>query len=171
MIRRGWALAEGGSVEEGILQLHQGLSTWRATQAGELGMPDFLAMLAEAYAKGGQIEEGLCILSEALTAVHKNGERHYEAELYRLKGELLLHRGRQKLAEAEESFWQAIDVARGQNAKSLELRAVVSLGRLWQQQGRWTEGRQVLTEIHSWFTEAFDTIDLQEATVLLEAST
>jgi predicted ATPase len=190
MITRGWALAERGSTEEGIVQLRQGLATLGAMGA-DLGQTHMLVRLAGAYARGGQTEEGLRLLAEALSAVHKNGERHYEAELYRLRGELLLQQvvGRDAEAvhthtsraavrtahtpslqtEAETCFRQAIDVARHQCAKSLELRAVMSLSRLWQKQGRRAEARQMLAELYGWFTEGFDTSDLQEAKALLEA--
>jgi DNA-binding winged helix-turn-helix (wHTH) protein/class 3 adenylate cyclase/predicted ATPase len=194
MIMRGWALAEQGSAEEGIVQLHQGLAIWRGMGV-ELGVPYFLAMLAEAYGKEGQAEEGLRILAEALDIMQRNDERRLEAELYRLKGELLLQEGigrdhgrtsntealivantkRRKgthslslQTEAEICFHQAIDVSRHQHAKSLELRAVISLSRLWQQQDKRAEARQVLMEIYSWFREGFDTPDLQEAKALLE---
>jgi predicted ATPase len=195
MCLRGWTLAEQGSVEEGIVQLCRGLATWR-TMGGELGLPHNLAMLAEAYGRGGQAEEGLLVLAEALTIVHKNGERQYEAELYRLKGELLLQQavGRGNTCttpmetsivaevkwgrtthtsplqtEAETCFRQALHISRDQRAKSLELRAAMSLSRLWQQQDKRTEARQILTEVYSWFTEGLDTPDLQEAKALLEA--
>jgi predicted ATPase len=175
-IVRGWALAEQGQVEEGIAQMQQGLAAWRAMGA-ELARPYFLALLAKAYGKAGQGEEGLKALTEALSLVDKTGERTWEAELYWLKGELLLaqegHRLqagglREKAKEAEECFLKAIEIARRQQAKSLELRAVMSLARLWQQQGKKEEARQMLTEIYSWFTEGFDTKDLQEAKALLE---
>jgi predicted ATPase len=114
-----------------------------------------------------------------LAVVHKTGERFYEAELYRLKGELSLESRQAKAGqdksgvrspqlEAEECFQKAIEISRGQQAKSLELRAVMSLSRLWQQQGEKTEARQMLEEIYHWFTEGFDTKDLQEAKALLE---
>jgi len=119
------------------------------------------------------------VLAEALAQVDKTGERFYEAELYRLKGELSLQSRqvetsqgksgvRSPESEAEECFQKAIDIARRQSAKSLELRAVMSLSRLWQQQGKIAEARQLLTEIYHWFTEGFDTKDLQEAKTLLE---
>ncbi len=168
MIRRGWALVEQGVVEEGLAQLHRGLASWQAM--GELGLPQFLAMLAEGYGKGGRAEEGLSMLTEALTAVHNTAERHYEAELYRLKGELLLQQGgREKIAEADGCFLQAINVARHQHTKSLELRAMMSLGRLWQRLGERADARQMLAEVYSWFTEGFETPDLQKAKTLLEA--
>jgi predicted ATPase len=129
--------------------------------------------LAEAYGKGEQAEEGLNVLAEALAVVDKTGERLYEAELYRLKGELLLQQSKvqdpkSNVEEAEECFQNAIAIARQQSAKSLELRAVMSLSRLWQQRGKKDEARQMLAEIYGWFTEGFDTKDLQEAKVLLE---
>jgi predicted ATPase len=113
------------------------------------------------------------VLDEALALVHRTGERCYEAELYRLKGELLLQGGKRhkKLVEVEERFRQAVAVARRQQAKALELRAAMSLGRLWQQQGKLAEARQMLAEVYGWFTEGFDTADLQEAKALLDALT
>jgi predicted ATPase len=109
-------------------------------------------------------------LAEALAHLDKTGERYCEAEIYRLKGECLLAQPgkRRKRREAEECFRQALDVARRQQAKSLELRAAMSLGHLWQQQGRRAEAHQILAEIYSWFTEGFETSDLQEAKALLE---
>jgi predicted ATPase len=116
-----------------------------------------------------QPEAGLAVLAEALTVAHANGEHHYEAELYRLKGELLLKQDVPDEPEAERCLCQAVDVARQQQAKSLELRAVMSLSRLWQQQGKCAEARQLLAETYGWFTEGFDTTDLQEAKALLAA--
>ena len=140
-----------------------------------VAQPYYLGLLAEAYGKGGQAEEGLRVVAEALEAAHNSGERNYEAELYRLKGELLLQQtaGGTGLSPlqigAESCFHQALDVARRQHAKSLELRAVMSLSRLWQGHGKREEARQLLAEIYGWFTEGFDTVDVQEAKALLEA--
>jgi predicted ATPase len=171
IILRAWTLAGQGQEEEGMTQLRQGLITWQATGA-KLGLPWWLALLAEVHGKVGQSGEGLGVLTEALAAVHKTGERYYEAELYRLKGTLTLRSQVQgpksKVEEAEECFHKAIEIARRQQAKSLELRAVMSLSRLWQQQGKRDEARQILAEIDGWFTEGFDTKDLQEAEALLE---
>ena len=128
----------------------------------------FLVLLAEAYGKVGQIEKGLSVLAEALTMVNKNGERWWEAELYRLKGELLLALATDNRLEAETCFHQALHVAHHQQAKSLELRAAMSLARLWQRQDKHVEAQQLLTEVYGWFTEGFDTVDLQEAKALLE---
>jgi predicted ATPase len=110
----------------------------------------------------------LRVIAEALAAVHNRGERCYEAELYRLQGELLLARPAKPHAEAAACFCQALAVARRQQAKSLELRAAISLSRLWQQQGKPDEARALLAPIYGWFTEGFDTADLQEAKALLD---
>jgi predicted ATPase len=174
-ILRGWALAEQGQEEEGIQQIHQGMAAARATGT-ESYRPYHLALLAEAHGKAGQAEEGLATLAEALTVVDNTGERFYEAELYRLRGTLTLQSKVQgpksKVEEAaEEYFLKAIEIARRQYAKSLELRAVMSLSRLWRQQGKREEARQLLAEIYNWFTEGFDTKDLQEAKALLEELT
>jgi predicted ATPase len=127
-------------------------------------------MLAEAYGKVGQAEAGLSVIAEALALMDKIGERGQEAELYRLQGELLLAQAgaRQQGQEAEACFHQAVDIASRQQAKSLELRAAMSLSRLWQQQGKRAEARELLAPVYSWFTEGFDTADLQEAGALLE---
>jgi predicted ATPase len=164
-VLRGWALAEQGHIEEGIAQIQEGLAVYRAT-GSELYRPYYLALLAEAYGKVGQTEEGLSILAEALALVDKTGECCYETELYRLKGELTLQ---SKVKEAEECFLKAIELARRQQAKSLELRATVSLSRLWQSQGKKAEAHKLLSKVYYWFTEGFDTLDLKEAKALLES--
>ena len=162
----GWVLVMQGQGEEGITQIRQGLAAYRAT--AEVGQPYYLALLAEAYGKVGQSAVGLGVLDEALAAVHKTGARVWEAELYRLKGELLLARCAEQHTEAETCFRQALDVARRQEAKSLELRAGMSLARLWQRQGKRAAARELLAPVYGWFTEGFDTADLQEAKTLLE---
>jgi class 3 adenylate cyclase/predicted ATPase len=169
LIRKGWAVATLGSAEEGIAQIRQGIATWReiGTKQAEL---QHLAMLAEAYKTGGQIEAGFSALAEALAIMHTSEERYYEAEVYRLRGELLLEEGK-KFKAAEESFLQALAVARQQGAKSLELRAVMSLCRLWQKRDMRAQAHQMLTEIYRWFTEGFNTLDLQEAKALLDTLT
>ncbi len=165
-IVQGWALAGQGQGETGITQMRQGLAAYRGTGA-ELGLPYQLARLAEVYGRTGLAEEGLSVLAEALAATDKTNDRRWAAELYRLKGELTLKQSSVQ-KEAEECFHQAIDIARRQSAKSLELRAAMSLARLWQSQGKKDEARQMLAEIYNWFTEGFDTKDLQEAKALLE---
>jgi predicted ATPase len=166
-IMRGWALAMQGQGAEGLTQLHQGLDAYRATGAA-FQRPHFLSMLAEVHRNLGQPEAGLTALREALALVETTGERYYEAELYRLQGELLLQHAVAQPGEAEDCFQQALAVARRQEAKSLELRAAMSLARLWQQQGKRAEARALLAPIYDWFTEGFDTADLQEAKALLE---
>ena len=169
-IIRGWALTEQGQDAEGLAQMRQGLADLRATGA-EIRLPLYLALLAEAYGKVGQSADGLTLLEEALAQAQRKGEYWQDAELYRLQGELLLAESKGRGAEvtAEECFHQALSVARRQQAKSLELRATMSLCRLWQQQGKRDEAHTMLTSIYSWFTEGFDTPDLQDARALLEA--
>jgi predicted ATPase len=129
-----------------------------------------LAMLAETYGKAVQADEGLMAVSEALARVKTTGEHWCEAELYRLKGELLMKTGtRDKVQEAEAYFHKALEAAHRQQAKSWELRTATSLSRLWQQQKKREEAHQLLAEIYGWFTEGFDTADLQEAKALLIA--
>src|SRR5207247_1077850 len=132
----------------------------------------YLALLAEGYRRGGQPAEGLKLLAEALAAVDQSGARFYEAELYRLKGELLLAQAGtgHEVHEAEACLRQALAVARRQQAKWLELRAATSLSRLWQQQGKRAAARHLLAEIYGWFTEGFATPDLREAQALLTES-
>jgi len=164
---RGGALVEQGQGEEGLAEMRQGLAVYQATGA-ELARPYWLALLAEGYAKLGRLEDGLSTLNEALTAAHNTGECWWEAELYRLKGGLLLQQAAGSGDEAETCFHQALDIARQQRAKSLELRAATSLSRLWQQHGKRAEARALLAPIYDWFTEGFDTADLQEAKALLD---
>jgi tetratricopeptide (TPR) repeat protein len=135
--------------------------------------------LAELYGNLGHVEKGLAILSEALAIEQKSGDCACEAELYRLKGELLLiQAGRgcspnvltegSVLSEAEACFHKSMEIARNQSARSWELRAAMSLGRLWERQGRKEEARRIVAEVYGWFTEGFDTKDLREANALLE---
>jgi predicted ATPase len=173
---RGWALAEQGQAVDGLAQMRQGLAIWQAT-GQKLGESLWLALLAEQYGKAAQVEEGLRLLSEALAVTYTRGVRLWEAELHRLRGELLLRQaveeGSSRIApmepEAETCVRQALEVARRQQAKSFELRAAMSLSRLWQQQGKRGEVRELLAGIYGWFTEGFDTADLQQAKVLLKA--
>jgi predicted ATPase len=166
---RGWALAAQGRHEEGMAQMRQGLASRRQRGAGAT-LAEYSARLGEAYGRIGQAEEGLCLLAEALALVDK-GDFWYEAEVHRIKGELLLRQAVPNAPQAEACFQQALAVARRQQAKSWELRAAMSLIRLWQQQGKRAEARQLLAPIYSWFTEGFDTFDLQEAKALLDELT
>src|SRR5262249_54742902 len=151
-ILRGWTLVEQGQGEAGIAQMCQGQAAHRATGSGRKG---YSYLLAEAYGKMGQTEEGLRVVAEALARSDNSGGG--EAELYRLKGELLLTRSSEYHVEAESCFRQALDIARRQETKSLELRAAMSLSRLWQQQGKRAEARELLAPVFNWFTEGFDT--------------
>jgi predicted ATPase len=165
-ILRGWTMAEQRQGAEGLAQMRQGLASYQATGAAVF-RPYYLAFLAEAYGKVGQTEAGLTALAEALAVVDNTGERYWEVEIHRLKGELLLALSAEKHAEAEACFHQALDIARRQQAKSLELRAAMSLSRLWQHRGKRDEARELLAPVYGWFTEGFDTADLQEAKALL----
>ena len=160
-VLQGWLLAQHGKGQEGILKMRQGATVVREQSY-------YAVPLAEAYGKEGQSEEGLRVISEELARVHKIGERFYEVELYRIKGELLLKKPVTDEEQAEGCFQKALEVARSQSAKSLELRATMSLSRLWQKRGKQKEARQLLAEIYSWFTEGFDTADLKVAKALLE---
>jgi predicted ATPase len=163
---RGEALVMLGQVQEGMAQLREGIAACRS-YGGKRHLPGRLSSLAEAQAKAGHPGEGLATLAEALALVEETGERHWEAELYRLRAELLLAQGDE--AEAEASLRKAVEVAHRQIAKSWELRATASLCRLWQEQGKVDEARQMLAEIYDWFTEGFDTPDLRNAKTLLDA--
>ena len=165
---RGWALAMQGQGEEGMAQVRQGIAAWRATGAA-LFVPYLCTLLADVAAHLGHPADGLQALAEAHTLVEQHEERWWEAEVHRLRGVLLLRQTRTPQAEAEAWLQRALDVARRQEAKSLELRAAMSLSRLWQQQGKRAEARALLAPIYGWFTEGFDTADLQEAKALLDA--
>ncbi|WP_432260178.1 adenylate/guanylate cyclase domain-containing protein [Cupriavidus sp. TMH.W2] len=168
----GSALVAQGHTAEGIEKMQQGLSAYRAIGAG-IWQTHFLALLAEAHGKAGQAEAGLQMLAEALAVADRTHERLYEAELYRLKGEItLLHPSCASAAgagwnEAEACFQQAIAIARRQGARSLELRAVMALSRLWRQQGKAPAAREMLAESYGRFNEGFDTAALKEAKALL----
>jgi predicted ATPase len=167
MSLHGWALALQGQGEEGLAQLRQGIAAWRATGATLL-VPYLCTLLAEVSAHLGHSEDGLRALAEAYALVEQHEERWWEAEIHRLRGVVHLRQPGAPQAEAETCFCQALAVARQQQAKSLELRAAMSLARLWQHQGKRTEAYDLLVPIYGWFTEGFDTADLQEAKALLE---
>jgi predicted ATPase/DNA-binding winged helix-turn-helix (wHTH) protein len=165
-VQQGWVLAVQGQGEAGLTRMIQGLGDYEITGAA-LHRTYFGALLAEAQARVGQVRAGLRTLTDAFKAVHNTGERVHEAELYRFKGELLLAR-RDAQDDAEACFLQALTVARGQSATSWELRAAMSLARLWQRQGKRQEARGLLTAVYDRFTEGFGTSDLQEARALLD---
>ena len=172
MFLRGWAMAEPGAGEQGWAQMREGFAAWEATGAGVL-RPYYLALLAEVTAQAGDVAEGLRLVDEALATVEKSGERSWQAEVHRLHGELLLQQAgsdatTSSAAEvAEVCFRQALAVACDQQARSLELRAAMSLGRLWHRLGQRQRGTEVLAPICGWFADNVDTVDLQEARALL----
>jgi predicted ATPase len=161
---QGWALSTQGRGADGLVQMRQGLTDYQATGT-MLDLPWYLGALAEAYGSTNRIDAGLDTIAEALTIADKAG--YYEAELYRLKGELLRQHTVSNVFQVEACLQQALDIACRQQAKSLELRAAMSLARLWQQQGKRTAARELLAPIYGWFSEGFETADLQEAKALL----
>jgi len=182
----GWALARQGSTEEGLAQIEQGLALYREN-VGEHITPYLFALLAETQSDMGRSQDAAQSLSDALAIAEKNGEHFYDAELYRLYGELSLRSGeaetgrsgdgkplsdspipRFPVSSPEKAFQKALDIAPRQQAKSLELRAATSLAHLWRQQGKKEEARQLLVDIYGWFTEGFDTKDIKEAKALIE---
>jgi predicted ATPase len=165
-ILRGWALAMQGQGEAGMAQVCQGIAAYRATEAPLL-VAYYCTLLAEVSAHLGHPEDGLQALVEAHTLMEQQEERYWEAEVCRLRGVLLLRQPGASQAEAEACFQQALDVARRQEAKSLELRAAMSLARLWQQQCKRAAAYELLAPIYGWFTEGFDTADLKDAKALL----
>jgi predicted ATPase len=169
-LARGWALAEHGQAEEGIAHMRRALGVLQ-TLGFHLWRPYNLGLLAEASGKAGRAQEGLAVLGEALATARRTGERWYEADLYRLKGELMLEPLESGVpspeTEVEACFEQALDIARGQGTRLFELRAAVSLGRLRKRQGKKQEARTQLAEVYGRFTEGFDTKDLREARALL----
>ena len=160
----GWATAEGRDLEQGIALMEQGLAL---TLAGgrRITRPYLLAVLASAKADIGKPDEALELLEDALASAEVSGEHWYQAELHRLRGRLLVDRSLDD--ERQAHFQRAIEVSRGQRAMIFELRAVTSLARLWSEQGRNSEARDLLAPVYGWFTEGFDTIDLEEARALL----
>jgi predicted ATPase len=163
----GWALVMQGGGEAGMTQLRQGLAAVLAT-GQTLSRPFCLVLLAEAAGQAGQIAEGLRLLAKALTAFETSGRGDMRSEAYRLQGGLLLRQAVPEVAQAEVCFQQALSLARRQRARSWELRAAMSLSRLWHGQGRRTEAQALLSEIYNWFTEGVETADLREAKLLLE---
>jgi predicted ATPase len=172
-IFRGWAIAEQGEPEAGIEQIRQGLAAHRAAGV-EMGRPSHLALLAEAYARAGRFDEGLGVIEEAIVIVADTGERSNEADLYRLRGDLLCQQAGQKGrkaaidARAEQSLEQAIAIARRQGARAFELRAALTLYRLRQGRRGHAQARRLLGELYGGFTEGFDTADLKAARALLD---
>jgi predicted ATPase len=165
LLPRGWAIAQEGDVPAGITDISEAMTRRRAANIGAV-WPWFYTILAEAQGQLGKIDDALAGLEEALQWVQRNDEHLYEAEAHRIRGELLFKQ--HDPAAAETCFQQALTVARNQQAKSWELRAAMSMARMWLQQNRTDEARQLLAPVYDWFTEGFDTADLIEAKALLD---
>jgi predicted ATPase len=162
---RGVALVGLGQQAEGIAQIQTGLAAWHETGARALDT-QWLGFLAEAHLQAGKFDDALSTLDRATETAAATGECHYQAELHRLRGVVLAETG--ESAEAASWFQRAIDTARGQEAKSLELRAATSLARLWRDQGKRAQARDLLAPVYGWFTEGLDTADLRDAKALLD---
>ena len=169
MIVWGWAQVLQGTQAEGMARLHEGLRIFQTTTA-DIQMPSWLALLAEAYSCTGQVAEGHQTIDTALNILHRTDERYYEPELYRLKGDFYMQQLTPETTHTETCLRQALMLARQRGAKAWELRAAVSLSRLWQRQGKGSAARQLVGEIYDWFTEGWDTPDLQKARAFLERS-
>jgi predicted ATPase len=179
---QGWSGVMQGRPAAGIAEMRQGVAALEAMGA-RIDRPVFLAMLAEGYGVAAEPAAGLEVVAEALALVQDSGERLWEAELYRLRGHLLVHAGSLPPratnqahpagaivdAPPEACFQRALAIARQQQAKALELRAATSLAGRWHQQGKRAEASALLAPVYGWFTEGFETADLQEAKALLEA--
>jgi predicted ATPase len=167
----GWAMSREGQTDDAIATIRRGMAATQQT-GSEQFRSYFLALLADACASAGRVAEGLAAVTEALAAAARTGERFYEAELYRLEGELatLLARPAPLGRSAEESLLKALEVARGQGARALELRAALSVSRLWRAHGRDADARRMVAEVQGALTEGLDTVDLREAQAFLDAT-
>jgi predicted ATPase len=166
MTFHGWALLRRGDPAAAIARIHDGLAAARATQA-HIFEPIFLAFVAEALAQTGAMTEGLKVVAEALEIADASGQNWANAELYRLRGNLLVTLPSSDQAKVEAYLRKALTIARQQGTRGFELRAAVSLARLLSDQGRRTEARDLLAPVYGWFAEGFDTQDLKEAKALL----
>ena len=166
-ILQGWADAQRGEATTGIAHIRGGMAAAEATGT-RVSAPLFLTLLAEALALAGKIEEGLAALDDALATAAVSGERGWDAEIHRLRGELTGHLPHPDPAKAEDSFRTALAIAREQGTRGYELRAATSLARLWREQSRQSEARDLLAPLYGWFTEGFDTADLKDAKALLD---
>jgi predicted ATPase len=168
LVYQGAALAHNGKSDDGIAMMREGLAVHRSAGSAWL-LPHFLVLLAEAYESAGQAETGVTLMKEALSAAEGTNERWCEAEIHRLNGQLLLAARDPDETVVETCFRRAVVIAKEQKGKFWELRAATSLARLWREQGKRTEARDLLAPIYGWFTEGFDTRDLKEAKTLLDA--
>jgi predicted ATPase len=172
-----WAAACQEQGADGIDRMRRGLAAATATNPeatatrAHLYEPFFLGLVAEALALAGEVEEGIAELDQAIARSTESGERCWDAELHRLRGDLVCRLPRPDLDGAERSFSAALSIAREQGTRGFELRAATSVGRFWGKQGRQTEARELLAPVYGWFTEGFDTADLIEAKALLDELT
>ena len=164
---RGWALMNLGQQKEGILELHRGLEDWRAIGT-ELFVPYLLSLPAQGYGRLKRVDEASNGLKEGWAVAERTGEQWWRAERYRLEGELLLHQSVLDEVQAENYFQQALEMARNQQAKSLEIRAATSIARLWQSQDKGEAAYELLAPVYNWFTEGLNNADLREAEILLK---
>jgi predicted ATPase len=164
---RGWAQAAQGDLEAGAVAVQESLATLRAT-GFDVRRSYYLALLADICRRSGRPEAGQSAIAEAFAFAEESGERWWEAELHRLRGELLLAQSTDNRAEAEACFHRALEIARQQSVKAFELRAATSLAGLWRDQGRPAQARDLLAPVYDWFTEGFDTADLKHAKGLLD---
>jgi tetratricopeptide (TPR) repeat protein len=163
----GWTDVDAGEFDGGIERMREGLDEIRNTGA-EIGTGYYLALIATALSRMGKFDEGLRNVDEGLSVIERTGDRVYEAEVRRIRGELLLAQDSSNAAQGERIFRTAIEIARSQKAKSWELRATMSLARLLAKQGKRDESRTMLADIYNWFTEGLDTADLRDAKALLD---
>jgi predicted ATPase len=167
MLGRGLLFALTGRAAEAVQMISSGIVAWRSTGA-TWSLPSWLSHLAAGHAELGQLDEAWRCIGEAMTAIETTKERWFEAEANRLAGEFSLKPPEQDAAKAQAYFDRALSVAREQQARSWELRAAMSLARLWRDQGKRNEARDLLAPVYGWFTEGFDTLDLKEAKALLD---
>jgi predicted ATPase len=167
MLLQGCVLALTGKASDAVQMLSSGITAFRATGTASL-MTAYLSYLARAHAELGQFDDAWRCIREAMTAVETTKEKWWEAEVYRTAGEIALKSPQLDAAKAEAYFQRALAVARQQQAKSWELRAAMSLARLWRDQGKREEARDLLAPVYGWFTEGFETLDLKEAKALLD---
>jgi predicted ATPase len=168
MWSKGSLLALTGEAADAVQMLTSGITAWRSTGA-TLWMPLFLTYLTRAYAGLGQFDDAWRSIGNAMSAVEATKERLWEAEVLRTAGEIALKSPEPDAAKAETYFERALAVAREQQAKSWELRSAMSMARLWRDQGKRDEARDLLAPVYNWFTEGFDTFDLKEAKALIDA--
>ena len=164
---KSWLFVLTGRTSDAITSFSSAIAMFRSTGA-TIFVPLFLSMLGSAFAELRQFDQARRCIDEAMALTEASGERWFDAETYRIAGEVELRSPERKSASAQRYFEQALGVARAQQARSCELRVATSLARLWRDQGRRTEARDLLARVYDWFTEGFDTLDLKEAKALLE---